>query len=235
MTEPIQRLPFVTAPEFTTEVVTDKESGLALEFPVRNDLSVTEAAWMAANTSGKQAFAFTSRLALKIAEEQKVAPATAHNFVSKVMAMALSDRFDFTAKEENWAVIYADDLERCAMSVLDSTIAVSVALVTCLIRHRIPGQSDWSLSDTRTLPNGLVQAIYAFGMKEQGRGKEITLEQATESLVEELGKSQPEPKKNKRRPTGRRSTGFSETSTQATETSGASGSEPSTAATPSTP
>lgn len=229
----LELLPFHTSPKFVTEEVGTPESGI-LVFPVYNDLSVTEAAWMAANGANKQAFAFTSKLALRIAREKKVAPIVAHNFVARILASALANKFQFNGVENDWAIEYADGLEETALGVLDVSINACVTLATCLIRHRLPGMQDWTPAQTRTLPNGLVEAIYSFGLREQANGKIVDPQKATEDLIEALGKSSPEPGKSPRKRTGQKSSGSSETSTPETPSSPEIGSDPWDQAMPST-
>jgi hypothetical protein len=230
----LDQLPFITSPVRAMADIGNPETGV-LSFPIYNDLSVTEAAWVAANGANKQAFSFTSKLALRIAREQKVPPIVGHNFVAKVLASAIAGTYNFNEQENNWAVEYADALEQTSLDVLDVSINACVILTTCLIKHRLPNMGHWTPEMTRTLPNALVEAIYAFGLKEQAHGKETDPQQAASELIEALGKSSPGPGKTRRTRTGPKFTGASETSIPATPSSPESDSETSDPPTSSTP
>ena len=214
------RLPFETAPKQETVTLGNERTG-TLVFPVFGDLTVNESAWLQSNGATKTAFSFTSITALKIANKERVEPIVAHNFVAKVLAMAMqAPGLTLDKNEETWAVKYADELERCAIKVLEVTTASQNALVTCLIRHRLKGMEDWTLTDTTHMPSELVEAIHEFAQVEQSRGTYNNAEEQVEDLKEMLGKSlkgttPAEPETS----TGESSTTSSETSSPETPTS----------------
>lgn len=229
---PVSKLPFVTAPVQKTVKIGNERTGI-LEFPVYNDLTVQEAAWLQANAGAKTAFQHTSRLALKIARQEKVKPVESHAFVARVMAAAMGTPVEFNSREEEWTVRYVRELEECGMNVLETSIATQNNLVTCVIRHRLPGMEDWSPSDTTGLPSELCDEIYAFAISEQNRGTYDDIQEAQDDLAEMLGKLRTEPTKSPEESTGEPSTTSSESSTPETPTSPSTASAPSRRATPS--
>lgn len=183
------RLPFDSQPQQETITLGNERVG-TLTFPVYGDLTVNESAWLTANKAEKSAFSYTSTTALKIANLERIEPIVAHNFVAKVLAVAMqAPGLELTEKESEWSVKYVRDLELCAINVLEVTTSQQNALVTCLIRHRLEGMHDWSLSDTAELPSELVEQISEFAQVEQSRGTYTNAEDQVEDLKELLGKS----------------------------------------------
>lgn len=216
---PLTSLPFVTAPEVETVLLGNKRCGV-LEFPVYNDLTVNESAWLQSSGTGKTAFQFTSKLALKIARAEKVKPVDSHGFVAKMLAGAMGmGGLELSDKEQNWAVKYCIELEDVGMQVLEISTQATNLLVTCLIRHRLKGMEEWSPAQTANLPSELVEEIYMFALKEQNRGVSTTPEEVTEELEEALGKQKRELQEKMKESTGEASTTSSESSTQETPTS----------------
>lgn len=212
-------LPFITQPQTDTIVLGSERTG-TLEFPVYNDLTVTEAAWMAANGAQKSAFAYTSKCALKIAREENAKPIDTHAFVSKVLAAAMgATQMQWEEREQTWQVKYLRELEECAFKVLEVSVIEQQLLVTCMIRHRLPDMQHWIGEDTAKLPSELCEQIYEFALKEKNRGVSETVEDAVSEVNEMLGKSRTERIEAQITPTGEPSTTPAETSTPETPTS----------------
>lgn len=183
------KLPFDIQPKQETVTLGNERIG-TLTFPVYGDLTVNESAWLQSNKAEKSAFSFTSATALKIANLETVEPIVAHNFVAKVLAMAMqAPGLELDDRESEWSVKYVRLLEECAINVLEVTTAAQNALVTCIIRHRLEGMDKWVLSDTAGLPSELVELISEFAQVEQSRGEYTNAEDQVEDLKELLGKS----------------------------------------------
>jgi hypothetical protein len=200
-------------------VVLGNERTGTLEFPVYNDLTITETAFMAANGAKNTAFTYTSKTALKIARVENAKPIDTHNFVSKVLVASMGGQVNFTEVELAWQVKYIRELEETAFKVLELSVMQQQVLVTCVIRHRLPGMHEWNPEDTASLPSELCEAIYEFALKEQGRGEDFDKEGAVEEVAEMLGKSKTEPTEESSTPTGETSSTSSETSTPAPKSS----------------
>lgn len=203
-----------------------------LEFPVYNDLTVSESSWMAAQMAESNTFSYTSRLALKISKLEHCNPVEAHTFVAKVLAKAMGAKAELNTEEEGWTIKYCKELEQTALKVVDVSMQQQNLLVTAVIRHRLPGMADWTLSDTEALPNELVQGIYVFAMAEKNHGHVQTIEEVNRDLEEQLGKLMPAPMKSRKSRTGRKSSTGANTSTQETPISPTSDSAASPAPTP---
>lgn len=183
------KLPFDIQPKQETVTLGNERIG-TLTFPVYGDLTVNETAWLQSNGAEKTAFSFTSGTALKIANLERVEPIVAHNFVAKVLAMAMqAPGLELTEREAEWSVKHVRLLEECAINVLEVTTAAQNALVTCIIRHRLEGMDKWTLSDTSRLPSEMVEQISEFAQVEQSRGTYTNAEDQVEDLKELLGKS----------------------------------------------
>lgn len=206
-------LPFETGPEVKEVVIGNERTG-TLRFPVYNDLTVQESAWMAAEGSRKTAFSETSKVALIIARKEKVKPIDAHSFVAKILTAAMGGEIEFSAKEMQWQLTYVRELEELAFKVLEISVAQQQMLVTAVIRHRLEGMSTWTVRDTANMSSELCEAIYEFAMKESSRGNsEDPVKETVEELQEMLGKSKTEPTKTRKGSTGRkRSTSAATTS-----------------------
>ena len=201
-----------------------------LEFPVLGDLTVNEQSYLAANGAQKTAFAYTSRTALKIARAEKVEPIVAHNFVARVLGSAMGANLELDAVESQWVVKYVKDLEEAAMKVVEITSEQQTVLVTCLIRHRLPGMEEWTPADTRQISAELAEEIMKFAQVEQSRGKYQTAEEADEQMKDLLGKRLTEPGRTEQKPsTGPTSSTSSDISTPETPTSPTTDSDPSPA------
>lgn len=213
------QLPFDTAPKERTITLGNERVG-TLTFPVYGDLTVNEQSWLVANGAEKTAFSFTSTCALKISRLESIEPIVAHNFVARVLAAAMQTPVDLSDEEQAWMVKYVRDLEECAIKVLEVTTQAQNALVTCVIRHRLPGMEKWTLSDTTGLASELVDEITKFAQIEQARGEFESVEEQTEALREMLGKQLKESSTTTpASSTGEPSTTSSETSTPETPTS----------------
>ena len=218
-------LPFETTPE-RKEVISGNERTGTLKFPVYGDLTVQESAWMAAEGTRKTAFTYTSKLALKIARDKNAKPIDTHSFVAKVLSAAMGAEVSFTETETKWQVEYLQELEDVAFKVLEVSVAQQQALVTAVIRHRLPGMQEWSTYDTANMPSELCEAIYEFAMKEQSRGKsEDPIGDAIGELSDLLGKSKTEPMKTPSPSTGRKRSTRSATSTRGKKSSARATSE----------
>lgn len=212
------RLPFQTAPQQETIILGNERTG-TLEFPVYNDLTVTETAFMAANGSKNTAFSYTSKCALKIARDENAKPIDTHTFVSRVLVASMGGKVEFTEKETEWQVKYLRELEECAFKVLELSVMQQQMLVTCVIRHRLPGMTEWTSEETANLPSELCEAIYNFALKEQGRGEDFDKDEHVEEVAEMLGKSKTEPTAEPSTQTGVKSSTKSESSTPAPKSS----------------
>lgn len=212
------KLPFQTQPVVETVVLGNERTG-TLEFPRYGDLTVTETAFMAANGAKNTAFTYTSKCALRIARDENAKPIDTHNFVSKVLVASMGGDVQFSETETMWQVKYIRQLEETAFKVLELSVMQQQMLVTCVIRHRLPGMENWNPEDTANLPTELCEAIYDFALAEQGRGEAFDKEEAVEEVAEMLGKSKTEPTKEPSTPTGETSTTSSETSTPAPKSS----------------
>ena len=212
-------LPFETRPELEEVVLGNERTG-TLKFPVYNDLTVQEQAWMAAEGSRKTAFSETSRVALKIARIKKVKPIDSHTFVARVLSASMGAEIEFTETDMAWQVEFVRDLEELAFRVLEISVAQQQMLVTAVIRHRLKGMTAWTLADTANMSSELCEEIYTFAMKEQSRGQsEDPVQEAVEELTEMLGKSKTEPTKTEKPSTGRKRSTRSATSTPAKKSS----------------
>ena len=205
-------LPFVTAPKEATKVVGTAQTG-QLEFPVFGGLTVAETAYLQQEGATSTAFSFTSKVALKIAKAEKVKPIEAHTFVAKVLAGGLGTSVEFTPDEADWQVRYLSDLEDVALKVMEISLANSVALVTTVIRHRLPGMEEWTIADTKGMPQALLEEIFVFASGEQQGTEEYDPEKAKEEVADALGKSPKAPSKKPSQRTGRKSSTSSEAST----------------------
>ncbi|MGA0983310.1 hypothetical protein [Vulcanococcus sp.] len=228
---PVTRLPFKSAPRVETTVIGNERTG-TLEFPVYNDLTVSESSWMASQMAESNTFSYTSRLALKISKLENCKPVDAHTFVAKVLAKAMGANAELTDEEEGWTIKYVKELEQTALKVVDVSMMQQNLLVTAVIRHRLPGMSDWTISDTETLPNDLVQGVYVFAMAEKNHGHVQTIEEVNRELELQLGKLKPAPTKSQKSRTGRKSSTGANTSTQETQISPTTDLDPSLAPTP---
>ena len=208
------RLPFNTEPTQRTVVLGNERTG-TLEFPVYGDLTVNEQTWLASNGAEKTAFAYTSKAALKIARAEKVEPIVAHNFVARVLGSAMGAELELNETEAQWTVKYVRELEEAAMKVVEITTAQQSILVTCMIRHRLPGMSEWTPSDTSGISSELAEEIMKFAQVEQSRGEFQTPEEADAQMRELLGKQLKEPGRTvTKKSTGDPSSGSSKISTQ---------------------
>jgi hypothetical protein len=205
-----------------------------LEFPVYGGLTVSESAFLSTQSSAETAFSHTSALAVYMAKEEKIQPLEAHNFVAKMITAAVGADHSFTRDELQWQVKYMNQLQDVAMAVATISINNMAALVTTLIRHRLPGMEEWSIADTKGLPQELVDEVYRFAISEQQKGQEFDEEEVKRDLVESLGKSQKAPTKSRKGSTGVKSSTSSASSTPATRNSRRKSSAPSSATTPST-
>lgn len=231
MADALSKLPFVTTPKVERRVIGNERTG-QLEFPVYGDLTVNESAWLTANSGGKTAFTYTSRLALKIARNEKVKPLAAHAFVAKILAAAMgTGGLELDEREQTWSVRYVRELEETALNVLEATTRTQNALVTCLIRHRLPNMQDWLPEDTANLPSELANAIFTFAIEERDHSAgELTQEEAVAETEEMLGKLRTEATKMVEDQIGALSTSRSEISSQATKATAPKTSEASPAA-----
>lgn len=187
-------------------------------FPVYKDLTVNESAWLAQNTAEQNAFSFTSKIALKISKIEGCKPLTAHHFVAKVLAKAMGAVTELTELEEGWTVKYVRELEQTALKVVEISIAQQNLIVTTMIRHRLPGMSGWTVSDTASLPAELVEEIYKFAQEEKNHGIPETIEETNRNMEDALKKLKTEAGKSPSSRTGKRSISASKRSTQAAKT-----------------
>ncbi len=212
-----KRLPFKLAPEVSTKEIGNDRCGI-LVFPVYNDLTVSESAWMAAQNAEANAFSYTSKLALKIAKIEGIEPIEAHAFVAKVLAMSMGAQAELSPDEESYTVKYVAELENTALKVIDISLNQQNMLVTALIKNRLEGMSEWTIQDTQQMSSELVELIYKFAQQEKNHGEPMSVEQINQEMTEQLGKSRKAPTKSRKRRTGKKSsTGFN-TSTPETQT-----------------
>jgi ribosomal protein S21 len=213
----ITRLPFKTAPEISYREIGTEKTGI-LVFPVYSDLTVNESAWLAQNTAEQNAFSYTSKIALKIANIEGIKPLDAHHFVAKVLAKAMGAVAELTDKEENMTVKYVKELEQTAMKVVEISLAQQNLIVTALIRHRLAGMNDWTIHDTAGLPNDLVEAIFLFAQQEKNHGVPQTMEETNNEMEDALKKLKREAGKSPSSRTGKKSITSSKRSTPVAKT-----------------
>lgn len=226
----VARLPFKTSPHLAQVEVGNERCGV-LVFPQYHDFTVNETAYMATQATEANTFSLTSRLALKIAKLERVPPLQAHGFVAKVLAKAMGSNLELTAKEEGWTVKYVKELELTAIKVVEISIAQQNLLVTAVIRHRLEGCEDWTISDTARLPGELVEEIYKFATAEKNHGVALTIEDANREVEEALGKLKTELTEKPSQSTGPTPSTESDTSTPEVASSPGSDSDSSPPAT----
>jgi len=214
---PIQKLPFKTAPEVSTREIGNERTGI-LVFPVYKDLTVNESAWIAKNTAETNAFSYTAKIALKISNIEGCKPIDAHHFVAKVLAKAMGANMELTDKEDGWTVKYVKELEQTALKVVDISLTQQNLIVTALIRHRLEGMSEWTPSETASLPNELVEEIYKFAEEEKNHGEPQSIEEANFAMEDALKKLKTEVMNSPSSRTGKKSISGSKRSTPAAKT-----------------
>ena len=211
-----KRLPFKLAPEVATKEIGNERCGI-LVFPVYQDLTVSEAAWLASQNAETNAFTYTSKLALKISKVENIEPLDAHAFVAKVLAMSMGAQAELTQQEESMTIKYVGELEECAIKVIDISLNQQNMLVTALIKSRLDGMQDWTVEDTKNMSSELVELIFKFAQQEKNHGEPISVEQINEEMSEQLGKLKMERTKSRKKRTGKKSILDSNISTQETQ------------------
>lgn len=213
----INKLPFKSAPEVSSREIGNERTGI-LVFPVYKDLTVNESAWLAQNTAEQNAFSYTAKIALKISNIEGCRPIDAHHFVAKVLAKAMGATMELTDKEEGWTVKYVKELEQTALKVVEISLNQQNLIVTALIRHRLEGMGEWTISETASLPNELVEEIYKFAEDEKNHGEPQTIEQSNYEMEDALKKLKTEVGNSPSSRTGKKSISNSKRSTPAAKT-----------------
>ena len=230
----VTKLPFKTSPVVEVKEIGNERTGI-LEFPVYKDLTVSESAWLAQQNAEANAFSYTSKLALKISKIENIKPLYAHHFVAKVLAKAMGAEAELTDKEEEYTVKYVRELEQVAMRVVEVSLTQQNLIVTTLIRHRLPGMQDWTMSDTASLPNELVEEVYKFAQSEKNHGIPQSIEEANAEMEDALKKLKTERMKSPSSRTGKKSISAANTSTRAAKTTATKTSDSSQPQQPSEP
>ena len=182
------KLPFKTEPKKETREVGNEDIGI-LEFPVYNDLTVREQAFITDKLANNSTFLEVARIANKVAKAAKIQPVAAHRFVTKCVTFAMLGRGEFDEKEENLRIKFARELEELSAFLLKTQWERQLVTVTALVRYRLEGMEEFTVDDAREMSQQLLTDIYAFSLVETGAAMadEDVLE-SEEDIAENLGK-----------------------------------------------
>jgi len=185
-------LPFVTAPEIKVEQVGDETTGI-LQFPVFNALLAGERMLLEEIDYQSEVTEQTHRLASIIREMDDLPEATANKVAARLMAHHIGIPVTLEPMED--AIRQREHrLIRQINNRLSAHQEAQVTrLVTAAIVYRLgkvdPSCASWSDDDTRSLTEGLRNAIYAFMLREQRGGAEpVDPEQTLQQMADSLGK-----------------------------------------------
>jgi hypothetical protein len=180
------KLPFKTEPKTETREIGNEEVGI-LEFPVLNDLTVREQAFINDKLSANSTFLEIARIANKISRSAKIQPIAAHGFVTKCVTYQMLGRGTFDEKEENMRIKYARELEELGAFLLKAQWERQVVTTAALIRYRLKGMEDFDTEDARDMSQTLLTDIYSFSLIETGQASDPAQESEAE-VIEALGK-----------------------------------------------
>jgi hypothetical protein len=191
-------LPFVTAPEIKVEQVGDETTGI-LQFPVFNSLLAGERMLLEEIDYQSEVTEQTHRLASIIREMDDLPEATANKVAARLMAHHIGIPVTLEPMED----VIRQREHRLIRQINNRLSAHQEAqvtrLVTAAIVYRLgkvdPSCASWSDDDTRSLTEGLRNAIYAFMLREQRGGAEpVDPEQTLQQMADSLGKPElPQP------------------------------------------
>lgn len=165
------KLPFKTEPKTETREIGNEDIGI-LEFPVLNDLTVREQAFITDKLTANSTFLEIARIANKIARGAKMQPIAAHAFVTRCVTFQMLGKGTFDEKDENMRIKYARELEELGAYLLKSQWERQVVTAAALIRYRLKGMEEFSAEDARDLSQTLLTEIYAFSLIETGQASD---------------------------------------------------------------
>lgn len=182
------KLPFKTEPREETREVGNEEIGI-LVFPVLNDFTVREQAYINDQLANNSTFLEIARIANKVAKAAKIQPVAAHRFVTKCVTFQMLGNGEFDEKEDNLRVKFARELEELGAFLLGAQYQRQLVTVAALVRYRLEGMQDFGVEDAKDLSQQLLFEIYTFALIESGAASEgdETLE-SEEDIAENLGK-----------------------------------------------
>lgn len=182
------KLPFKTEPKEETREVGNEDIGV-LEFPVHNDLTVREQAFINDKLASNSTFLEIARIANKVAKDAKIQPVAAHRFITKCVTFQMLGKGEFDTKEDNLRIKFAREIEGLGAYLLKTQWERQLVTVTALIRYRLEGMEDFEVDDAREMSQQLLTEIYAFALMETGAAMadEDVLE-SEEDIAENLGK-----------------------------------------------
>lgn len=182
------KLPFKTEPKKEIREVGNEDIGI-LEFPVLNDLTVREQAFINDKLASNSTFLEVARIANKVAKEAKIQPVAAHRFVTKCVTFAMLSQGEFDTKEENLRIKFARELEGLAAFLLKTQWERQLITVTALIRYRLEGMEAFDVEDARDMSQQLLTEVYAFSLIETGAAMtDDDVLESEEDIAENLGK-----------------------------------------------
>jgi len=181
-------LPFVTAPVKATKQQIGNYAIGIVELPVLSSLKVgevitTNALLEGTDAEGGKALIQVTRLAQRISTEQKMSITEAF---SAIEASLLSQ--EISEDQHQLKALYLEEFVELSQTYSTQGQTRIIASVTSLIRHRLK-RPDWTMAQTRDLPNELVESLFQFYESERLSGDPIDGAPRTE---EELKKLQPE-------------------------------------------
>ncbi|MDP6197439.1 MAG: hypothetical protein QGG29_08710 [Prochlorococcaceae cyanobacterium ETNP18_MAG_17] len=181
-------LPFVTAPAKATKQQIGNDVIGIVELPVLSSLKIgevitTNALLEGTDAEGGKALIQVTRLAQRISTERKMSITEAF---SAIEASLLSQ--EISEDQHQLKALYLEEFVELSQTYSTQGQTRIIASVTSLIRHRLK-RPDWTMEQTRDLPNDLVDSLFQFYERERLSGDPIDGAPRTE---EELKKSQPE-------------------------------------------
>lgn len=182
------KLPFKTEPRKETREVGNEDIGI-LEFPVFNDLTVREQAFINDELASNSTFLEIARIANKVAKAAKIQPVAAHRFVTKCVTFQMLGNGEFDEKEDNLRIKFARELEELGAFLLSAQYHRQLITVAALVRYRLEGMEDFTVEDAKDLSQQLLFEIYTFALIETGAANEgeDSLESEND-IAENLGK-----------------------------------------------
>lgn len=216
----MSQLPFKTAPRQATQIVGNPEIG-ELEFPVYGSLLWHEREALRKADDGFSLFRESAIVAAPIAQAEAISHIDAHAIVTRILGASLGTGTLLESNELEIRAKYSDTLSQLNDRVVAWNDRRQVAGVTALIANRLEGCSDWTEQDTRSrITESLMAALYNFlSQEEAGQVQAKPDDEQQQELAQELGKSSPAHGSPNQNPTGQRSTGDSDASTQPLQSS----------------
>ena len=221
-------LPFITPPAPAEKRIIGNKKVGELEIEVFGGLTTAEMEMIEELASGsKSAHVAAAQLSKKISDAEVVETTNEKGEKSKkklslVESYLIVNNAMFNKDQapggDVIALKYSSDIEEIMRILTMTGQRRIVASVTALIRCRLD-RPNWTIEDTRKQPWELIQAIYDLIKEEQASEEEESVNPPTE---QELGKQQPEQRKEKEQ------IGQESSTTSPTPTPIASGVKPST-------